>query len=181
MELVTDIKDIEKFAAEKEDQNWRFRCFVKGSDMEIEELDAIVHKLLDSVSAQIDCQACGNCCRAMHPILKKKDLRQLASHLALSPDELKKQYLMKDEEEEGLTFRDTPCPFLSGNSCTVYSARPEDCRSYPHLHKKEFVFRVSGVFSNCSVCPIVYNVYELLKDELHRLGVESFFEEYEYE
>ncbi|MFH1965187.1 MAG: hypothetical protein ABIJ42_06545, partial [Acidobacteriota bacterium] len=64
---------------------------------------------------------------------------------------------------------------------TAYSARPEDCRSYPHLHKKKFVFRVSGVFSNCSRCPIVYNVYELLKDELYSLRHKSYFNDEEYE
>ena len=180
MRLVTDIKDIEMLAAENEDHNWRFRCFVKGCDLKIEELDAIVHKLNDAVTAKIDCQSCGNCCRVMHPILKKKDIQRLAVRLSLPASEFEKEYLVKDEVEDGYTFRATPCPFLSENSCAVYSARPEDCRSFPHLHKNEFVFRIGGVFSNCSVCPIAYNVYELLKDELHKLKIESFFEEYEY-
>ena len=35
MKLVTDIKLIEKLAAEKEDHNWRFRCFLKGADIDI--------------------------------------------------------------------------------------------------------------------------------------------------
>ncbi|MFH1964780.1 MAG: YkgJ family cysteine cluster protein, partial [Acidobacteriota bacterium] len=108
MRLVTDIKDIEKLAAEKEDQNWRFRCFVKGCDLEIEELDAIVHRLNDAVSAKIDCQSCGHCCRVMHPILKKKDIERLASHLAIPPNKFEEEYLVKDEEEKGLTFRTTP-------------------------------------------------------------------------
>ena len=67
MSLVTDIKTIERLAAEKEGANWRFRCFLKGADMGFEQLDAIVHKLYESVSAQIDFQECGHCCRVMHP------------------------------------------------------------------------------------------------------------------
>ena len=57
--------------------------------------------------------------------------------------------------------------------------RPNDCRSYPHLHKPEFVFRLIQAVSNCSVCPISYNVFELLKQEIHARGVSSFFYEYE--
>ena len=61
-------------------------------------------------------------------------------------------------------------PLLSDNCCTVYDHRPDDCRSYPHLHKDEFVFRLIQAVENCSVCPIVFNVFERLKDELWREG-----------
>jgi Fe-S-cluster containining protein len=57
---------------------------------------------------------------------------------------------------------------LQNNLCRVYNDRPGDCRSYPHLHKRDFVFRVNQAFSNCFVCPIVFNVYEELKRELWR-------------
>jgi len=167
MRLITDIETIQKLVAEKEDANWRFRSFLKGADMEFEELDTIVHQLYELVSAQIDCEACGHCCRVMHPILKKQDIERLVARLSLMVNEFESEYLRIEEEEGGFTFRSTPCPFLTGNSCTVYSDRPADCRSYPHLHKKDFVTRLYGVLSNCSVCPIVYNVYELLKRELY--------------
>ncbi|MEE8397675.1 MAG: YkgJ family cysteine cluster protein, partial [Desulfobacterales bacterium] len=106
MKIITDIQSIEKMAGEKEDQNWLFRCFVKASYMGAEELDAIVHKLYGEVSAQINCQTCGNCCRIMHPILRKKDIRRLASHLSVSEDTFEKQYLVKGDGEK-ITFRDT--------------------------------------------------------------------------
>ena len=92
-------------------------------------------------------------------------LDSLATHLSISENEFEEQYLIKDEDGD-ITFRATPCPFLSGNSCSVYEGRPDDCRSYPHLHKKDIVFRLMGVVFNCSVCPIVFNVYEQLKIEL---------------
>jgi hypothetical protein len=41
-----------------------------------------------------------------------------------------------------------------------------DCRSYPHLHKKDFAHRVIKVIDNCSICPIAFNVFERLKAEL---------------
>jgi len=42
------------------------------------------------------------------------------------------------------------------------------------LHKKEFVFRLWGVVDNCSICPIVFNVYEHLKDKLWYSGDDWF-------
>jgi Fe-S-cluster containining protein len=60
---------------------------------------------------------------------------------------------------------------LDQNQCRVYEHRPKACRSYPHLHKKDFVSRLVGVLWNYSICPMVFNVFERLKDELrHKSG-----------
>lgn len=176
MVIITDLQLIKKLATEREDENWRFRTFLKGYDTET--LDATIHRLYTEIASQIDCQACGNCCRIMRPMLKQPDIFRLASHLSISQDEFREQYLFKDEDGD-LTFRETPCPYLSDNSCSVYQNRPNDCRSYPHLHKKEIVFRLMGVVHNYSVCPIVFNVYEQLKDELQRDQGECFFDDQE--
>ena len=94
-------------------------------------------------------------------------------------EEFTNQYLIEDKEEGGYTFRNSPpCPFLSGNSCTVYSARPETCRSFPHLHKEGFTSRTLAVICNCSICPIVYNVWEHLKSEIAMLEAEMRRKEY---
>ena len=79
------------------------------------------------------------------------------------------RFLVRDEDGD-VIFREMPCPLLSGNLCTVYEHRPNDCRSFPHLDQDEFVFRLTQAVQNCSICPIVFNVFERLKDELwHRL------------
>lgn len=174
MMIITDLKLIKKIADEREDENWRFRIFLKGYD--IEKLDATVHRLYTDVSSQIDCQTCGNCCRVMRPILKQPDILRLSSHLSISQDSFLKEFLVKDEDGD-LTFRETPCPFLSDNSCSVYENRPNDCSSFPHLHKKDFVFRLIGVIFNYSVCPIVFNVYEQLKDELQKDDEKYFIDD----
>ena len=49
----------------------------------------------------------------------------------------------------------------------IESDRPEDCRSFPHLHKESFISRLWGVIDNYSICPIVFNVFERLKIELN--------------
>ncbi len=165
MKLQTDPKVVAKLAEEREDENWRFRSFLKGIDLEIEELDAIVHGYYEAVSKQIDCCACGNCCREVLPALIDDDVTRLASGLELSKEELTERHLAKDEDGD-LTFNKKPCPLLSGNRCSAYGHRPEDCRSFPHLRKDEFVTRLIQAVQNCSVCPIVFNVFKRLKEEL---------------
>jgi len=167
MSLVSDINTIEKLTAEKEDANWRFRCFLKGwCDLPSEEIDALFHRFTEEVTREIDCTECANCCRKVSPLLKSKDIERLAAFLGLSRTAFCEKYLVESEEDRGFHFKTLPCPFLEGNLCTVYSSRPHDCRSYPHLQKKDRVFSMTAIFSNCSVCPIVYNVYELLKHHL---------------
>lgn len=166
MKLQTDPKVVAGLARQSEDDNWRFRSFLKGVDLEIEELDTIVHKHYEAVSSRIDCCACGHCCREVIPVLHASDLARLASGLNLSEAELIDRFLVPGEEKRTLTFNKKPCPLLCGNRCTAYEYRPDDCRSFPHLHKDGFVFRLIGVVENCSICPIVFNVFERLKDEL---------------
>ncbi len=179
MRLETDISTIGRLAREQEDANWQFRCFLKNCDLDEEEIDAIVHDLYWAVSEGIDCLECANCCRVIQPLLKQEDITRLAGALGTPRGDFVRQYLTKDEEGERYVFKSVPCPFLSGNSCTVYAHRPDDCRSYPHLHKSDFIFRLNQAVSNCSVCPISYNVFELLKQEIRARGVSSFFYECE--
>jgi Fe-S-cluster containining protein len=101
----------------------------------------------------------------MQPILKKKDIRKLSKSLNITPDQFKTKYVDKDEDGDNI-LNQLPCPFLNDNKCTQYDSRPVDCESYPHLHKKDFVFRLIGVVNNYSICPIVFNVYEALKNRL---------------
>jgi len=176
MKLQTDPKVVAELAAEREDANWRFRSFLKGVDLEIEELDAIVHAHHEDAASQIDCCACGHCCREVLPTLTDDDVGRLAAGLGISSEEIVTQYLTRDEDGD-LTFNQRPCPFLSENRCRVYEHRPETCRSYPHLQKDEFVFRLAQAVSNCSICPIVFNVFERLKAELWHRPEDAWEEE----
>jgi Fe-S-cluster containining protein len=173
MKIVTDTDRIRQLSEQNDDENWKFRSFLKMVDLESEEVDTIVQRHYGDVASQIDCCACANCCRTMLPILSDADIARMASALNMTEDELIRDYLKPAEEEDGFTFKATPCPFLGGNLCTIYDARPENCRSYPHIHKEGFQFRLIGAIENCSVCPIVFNVYERLKAESWP-GVDDF-------
>ena len=83
----------------------------------------------------------------------------------MNPDNFSATYVETDDDGKK-RFNQIPCPFLHCNKCIYYESRPADCTSYPHLHKKEFVFRLIGVINNYSICPIVFNVYEELRYKL---------------
>ena len=166
MKLETDLKTIKRLAEEREDENWRFRTFLKQCDNK--EIDAIVHRLLEGIAPQIDCSTCRNCCMELHPECDEAEIERLTGLLELSKEEFKERYMV--ERGEGTFYiQGPPCPFLREMRCTIEAARPQGCRDYPYLHKEDFTFRLMAVVSNCAICPIVFNVYERLKKEVwHR-------------
>jgi hypothetical protein len=76
---------------------------------------------------------------------------------------MREQYIEKYDGSDRI--KTSPCLFLKDLKCSVYESRPADCKSYPHLHKKDITSRLLGVIDNYSECPIVFNVYEELKTE----------------
>jgi Fe-S-cluster containining protein len=164
--METDPNKIRKLSKEKEKENWEFRSFLKGCDIPSKKIDSIVYELYLNISSEIDCRTCANCCREIQPVLDKKDIERFSKCLGISVARFKDQYLVKDEEPGKFVFNKKPCPFLKDNLCSHYDCRPKDCKSYPHLHKSGFIFRLINMVGNCSICPIVFNVYESLKDEI---------------
>jgi Fe-S-cluster containining protein len=164
--METDLNKIKKLSMKKEDENWEFRSFLKRCDVPSEEIDSIVHRLYQRVSSEMDCKTCANCCKEVQLVLVFEDIEKLSKGLGISISQFKNQYLVKDSESENHIFNMKPCPFLKANLCSCYAYRPEDCRSYPHLHKPDFVLRLINVIGNCSICPVVFNVYERLKNEM---------------
>jgi Fe-S-cluster containining protein len=167
MEIEKDISNIKKTAQLKEEENWDFRSFLKSLDMESEELDTIVCNLNKTVSSKIDCRECGNCCREIRPLLDQEDISKLATGLNLAVPEFKKRYLTKHIAKPfEYIFKKMPCPFLKNNQCQFYEFRPKACVHYPYLNKEGFSTRLVNVIHSCSICPVVFNVYEKLKIEL---------------
>ena len=164
MFLELDLKKIKLLSEQNEEKNWRFRSFLKFRDDL--KIDNIVHRLYREISENIDCTQCGNCCRELKPLITKKEVDLIAASLDMHEEDFSKKYTDFDHDEKKLRLRETPCSFLEENKCTVYACRPSDCRSFPHLHKKEFTSRLITVLQNYSICPIVFNLYEQLKTEL---------------
>lgn len=84
MKIETDLNIIKKLSQEKDEENWNFRAFLKRYNASLEEIDKMVCGLYETVSAQIDCTTCANCCRKVHPILNHKDIRRLSAAIGIT-------------------------------------------------------------------------------------------------
>jgi hypothetical protein len=161
-----DLHKIKQLGKLKEDENYQFRAYLKGSPLPSKKIDELVHKFYREFSSQIDCKECANCCKVLSTVVDEEDIEKLAKKMRISPAEFDKTFVRFDKEWGEKELKEMPCPFLEDNRCQYYEIRPKECASYPYLHKEHFTFRLLGLIENYSICPIVYNVYEALKNEI---------------
>jgi hypothetical protein len=80
--MAPDLVQIRALAKEKEDENWRFRRFVKSEcDLDPAGMDRQVFETTRRVWAHIDCTACANCCREVRPTFSEEEVSRLAIRL----------------------------------------------------------------------------------------------------
>jgi len=166
-ELVRDPNEVALLAAEKEDENWTFRAWLKGRyGYDDKRLMSVVRDLADNVSSQIDCTECANCCRQLDTTLSGPDIERLARALGMDNSGFQAAYLQAEVEVGEASWRlPAPCPLLEGKLCRAYAARPDECRAYPHLHADFVAYSIRRIESTF-VCPIVFNLVEGMKDVL---------------
>ena len=88
-----------------------------------------------SPSPALNCLKCPSlCCRlAGYVEVSPTDIRRLAKHLGLTVREFEAKHIVEKtrKKEKLIKSADVTCQFLGENRrCTVYSARPRDCRGY---------------------------------------------------
>jgi Fe-S-cluster containining protein len=164
-----DLVQIRELAEQKEEENWKFRDFLKRKcDLESEEIDRHAFDATRRVWAGIDCTTCANCCRQVRPSFSEEEVSRLAQRLGIERQRFIEKYLERTEagNKNPWQTRMKPCPFLNGNRCSIYEDRPADCSGYPYLYEPEFVFRTLAMIGRTFTCPIVYEVMEDLKKTL---------------
>ncbi|PYY15658.1 MAG: hypothetical protein DMG61_06585 [Acidobacteria bacterium] len=167
--MAFDLVQIRERAEEKEDENYRFRQFLKSRcNLEPDEIDRRVFASTRRVWAGIDCTKCANCCREVQPTFSEKEVERLAHRLEMTREQFIESYLERSEPDcdNPWITRTLPCPFLKDNLCSVYEDRPADCSGYPYLYEPDFVCRTLGMIERTLTCPIVYEVMEELKKSL---------------
>ena len=90
-----------------------------------------------STFSSFSCLRCGACCRwTGHVLLTHKDVTDLSAVLGMSEDAFVQRYTALAANRSQLTLveqSDGACCFLvADNSCSVYDARPQQCRNFPH-------------------------------------------------
>ncbi len=86
---------------------------------------------------RFECQGSGRCCvthgESGFVYLTREDARRLSEHLNVAVGSLSPRYTRRVSGR--LALRDAPgsadCIFLEQRRCSVYSARPTQCRTWP--------------------------------------------------
>lgn len=89
---------------------------------------------------RFDCGKCPAFCCSVYPrvAVTPRDIKRLARHFGVTPEEAAKRYTKKSENARVLRRKGDPifadvCRFLDPvtRGCTIYQARPAVCREYP--------------------------------------------------
>ena len=91
--------------------------------------------LSQDVLKDFKCTGCGECCRWTGSVLlTDQDIAVLADRLGLSEQAFIDHHTRLAPNRIQLALLDKPdgsCALLDGDRCSVYEARPEQCRSFP--------------------------------------------------
>ena len=163
--MITDLVEIRLLGEKKRPENERFRRYMKRHD----HSDRILRRIAERIEELIDCTECANCCKVATAKVAERDAERLARYLRISPARFLAEYTMGGGEEGTILRRtEAGCVFLDGTTCTVYDARPETCRRFPHVVRGagSISSRMWQFADRACYCPIVYNSLEAFKQEL---------------
>jgi len=112
--------------------------------LKLEILSNIIY-LLDK---KIPCKKCGHCCEVSRDInLSDSELISICNFLNLTESEVIIKYGITEYTKPNTPYlsfkiKGSPCPFMTGNTCSIYPARPSICETFPitkKYDKTEFV------------------------------------------
>jgi Fe-S-cluster containining protein len=164
--MVTDLVQIRLQGEKKRPENERFRKYLKSHS----HSDRALRHIAEEIEEQIDCTACANCCKSATVTFADRDVERLARYLHITPAKFIADYTGQSAEEGRILRRtaEKSCVFLEGNLCSVYDARPDTCRRFPHLVRGQgsIASRMWQFIDRACYCPIVFNSLEAFKDTL---------------
>ena len=118
-------KSIQRLNMENMDENDLLNA-VSSLGVLLETEIALMYALQDQI-----CTRCGKCCTVNKSMrVPKTELKQIAEHVKTSYKKIKKQTRARPRRDGTMRIKRSPCPFYD-EECTVYPARPGECRGYP--------------------------------------------------
>ena len=111
-----------------------------------------------------DCDRCCKCCREMPIHLNDADLERIYPLDGAAVFD-------KMDENEVDNYLKTPCPYLDGDSCTIYDARPTSCRMFP--------FVVIRPVPTLQLCPMGKRIFDSFKALARKYGKKDLKVEWE--
>lgn len=130
------------------------------------KVDELFHELHDAAFLEIDCLECANCCKTTGPLWTSKDVERAAKALNMRPGIFQEKFLRLDEDGD-YVLQQVPCTFLGKDHyCSIYAARPEACRDYPHTHRPQMRKIMKICVENTQICPAVAYIFENLESRL---------------
>ena len=159
-EMEKDPEAVARLAKEKEDENWRFRSFVKHLSIRRQrELDRLAEQFGGEAAAQIDCQTCAACCRSCHVPIDDAETERLAGRLSLPVLEFRQRHMEPDDDRE---------PALRRRACSGWEPllgvrRPAGGLPGLSLHRRRDRAAHDRDHRARRECPIVFEMLERLK------------------
>jgi hypothetical protein len=136
------------------------KAIKKLKSEQTKKVDDLFHTLHDEAFDEIDCLKCANCCKTTSPLFRVVDIERLSKHLKIREQQFTETYLKIDEDGD-YVFKSAPCPFLmEDNYCSVYEARPNACREYPHTDRKKMQQILKLTATNAQICPAVAQMFQ---------------------
>ena len=138
--VITDLVQIKQLGEKKQVENEKFRRYLKRHNFP----ELKFRRVAEEIESQIDCRACANCCKVAETDVTERDIAGCRDIWAFRRSEFVEQYTTAsafEQKEPILRRRETGCIFLDGNDCTIYEARPDTCRDFPHLMRGRGIVR----------------------------------------
>lgn len=160
--------NLRSFKAKSEKNKKAFKKFLGKVEKNIPKgINAMVDKVNAEVWEEIDCLSCANCCKKMTPTFTAADIKRIAPHFKMTPEQFKEKWLYKDDIGDW-NNKKQPCQFLNlkDNKCSIYEIRPADCSGFPHLNRKKVVNYIHVHQQNIEYCPATYRMVEKWMIEL---------------
>lgn len=152
-------------AKKKEDENFKFRSYLKGHADEA-ELDRQFSRLHKELFADYDCNKCRNCCKMYKGSIPTEDIERDAQCLGITPEQFTISYLEKDEYGMNYQTKHKPCDFLQEDgNCKLGNCKPDSCKKYPYTDQPERLSSLLSILDTIEICPVAFEIFERLKKE----------------